>query len=466
MSDAARPLVIPPLHVELDGGLTLRHATPADTEALVAFNMKIHGDPDGGDDLYCGAWVRALMTQPHPTFRPELFTVVEESATGAIVSSLNLIPQIWSYGGIPFGVGRIELVGTHPDYRRRGLVRRQMDVAHEWSAGMGHLVQGITGIPWYYRQFGYEMTLALDGSRRVATHAVPALPAGEPEPFRLRHATLDDLPFIAQVDTHGRQRYLVSCERDAALWAHELTGDRPDVNGIPIGVTLVVIETTPVGDEVARPVGFLAHWPGLAGPTLAVTAWELAPGISWLAVTPSVLRGLRDVGAAYAAAETTVAGQPPAPRCETIAMRFAVDHPAFAAAPDQFRPGAREYAWYLRVADLPAFLHRIAPVLNARLATSAAAGHSGELVLGFYRSGFRLRFDRGKFVGAEPIPPPPHHGDVALLPDLTLLHLLFGHRSLPELEYIFADVQVNGDVPRALLTALFPKLPSLVWPVS
>jgi hypothetical protein len=36
---------------------------------------------------------------------------------------MNLISQIWAYEGIPFGVGRPELVGTLPEYRNRGLVR-------------------------------------------------------------------------------------------------------------------------------------------------------------------------------------------------------------------------------------------------------------------------------------------------------------------------------------------------------
>ena len=92
--------------------------------------------------------------------------------TGQIVSALCLIPQTWTYDRIVFGVGRPELVATDPRYRRRGLVRAQMDVVHEWSRERGHLVQAITGIPWYYRQFGYEMALALAGGRAgFAAHA-------------------------------------------------------------------------------------------------------------------------------------------------------------------------------------------------------------------------------------------------------------------------------------------------------
>ena len=55
--------------------------------------------------------------------------------------------------------GLPELVGTHPDYRRRGLVREQFEVLHRWSKERGHLMQAIAGIPYYYRRFGYEMAV-------------------------------------------------------------------------------------------------------------------------------------------------------------------------------------------------------------------------------------------------------------------------------------------------------------------
>ena len=67
----------------------------------------------------------------------------------------------------PFGCGRIEQVGTDPLYRRRGLIRKQMDVIHALSDSKGELVQAITGIPWYYRQFGYEFALDLYCGRVV-----------------------------------------------------------------------------------------------------------------------------------------------------------------------------------------------------------------------------------------------------------------------------------------------------------
>ena len=51
-------------------------------------------------------------------------------------------------------------------------------------------------------------------------------------------------------------------------------------------------------------------------------------------------------------------------------------------------------------------------------------------------------------------------------PPLTFLHLLFGHRSLADLEYAYADCFADPDAARAVLEALFPKRPSFVLPLG
>jgi len=106
----------------LAGGLVLRTAIEADAEALEAFNRRVHGT-DGSPAAGIGAWARDLALGRHPTFRAADFLVVTEPREDAIVSSLNLIAQRWTYDGVGFGVGQPELVGTDSEYRKRGLVR-------------------------------------------------------------------------------------------------------------------------------------------------------------------------------------------------------------------------------------------------------------------------------------------------------------------------------------------------------
>jgi len=54
---------------------------------------------------------------------------------------------------------------------------------------------------------------------------------------------------------------------------------------------------------------------------------------------------------------------------------------------------------------------------------------------------------------------------LAMFPDRTFLQLLFGFRALEELETTFPDCLARTNEARALIEALFPKIPSDVWPV-
>jgi len=90
---------------DLGNGLVMRRSTAEDAAALAEFNGKIHGENEL-DTKRVAAWTHDLLARPHPTLHPDDFTIVEETAGGRIVSSLNLIPQTWTYDGIAFGVGR------------------------------------------------------------------------------------------------------------------------------------------------------------------------------------------------------------------------------------------------------------------------------------------------------------------------------------------------------------------------
>jgi hypothetical protein len=444
---------------DLGDGLILRRATVDDTDMLAAFHAAVHSDagpqsPDEG----VRAWVRDLMSGRHPTFRPDDFTLVEEKRSGDIVSSLCLISQTWSYDGIPFGAGRPELVGTRSDYRRRGLIRAQLELVHEWSAERGEKVLGITGIPNYYRQFGYEMGLELGGGRAGYGPQVPKLEEGQPEPYQVRPAVGADLPAIQRLYEAGCRRSLVACVRDEALWRYELAGaSAANVNRRE----LAVIEAA-----AGELVGFLAHPSVLWQQAIAALAYELSPGVSWLEVTPSAVRYLWRVGEALAARE----GKGP---LEGFAFLLGTDHPVYRAFEKRLPHIRSPYAWYVRVPDLPGFIRHVGPALNRRLAASVAPGYSGEIKISFYGDGLRLAFEKGRLVASEawqpppePWNPPPGESCHAVFPDLNFLQLLFGHRSLEEIKHAFQDCGTYGEEAPVLLDALFPKRPSHLWEVA
>lgn len=164
-------------------------------------------------------------------------------------------------------------------------------------------------------------------------------------------------------------------------------------------------------------------------------------------------------------------------RCTALSFwLLGTEHPLYGVF--RFQEHDDAYACYARVPDVAAFLRAVAPVLERRLAASPCAGHTGTLTLGFYTSGVRLTLDHGKVGVVEAWrpdltvrglefgrPSSDPRRPLATFPDLTFLQLLFGFRSLHELEAVFPDCLVRTSEARALLNALFPKTPSDIWPV-
>ena len=433
----------------LEDGLVLRRGRVEDTEALAEFTAMNVG-PEAPDEGI-RHWTRDLMKGDLPGFGPEDFTIVEDTRTGAIVASLNLISQTWSYEGVEFPAGRIELVGTDPDYRLRGLMRAQLETVHEWSAERGEMVQGITGIPWFYRRFGYEMTIEHMGGRMTAGEDVPDPRPGESEPYTLREATGEDVPFLTETYRRSTGRLVVSCVRDEETWEYELFGRGEG--------SMFRLDTFVIDSADGRPAGYVLLMPGLDGGVVTAMGYEVAAGFSWLSVTPSVLRHVRDIGRRRS--ETG--------RLSAILLGFGSEHPSYEIAGDILSRFERPYAWYIRVPDVPGFVGHVGSVLERRLAASFAAGHTFELRLSFFDAGLRLAFEGGRLTASERWLPgardnrlAPKERD-ALFPGLTFHQLLFGFRSAADLEYAFPDCIVSSDRSRALLNALFPKRASRIW---
>ena len=434
---------------ELDDGLILRHAIPEDEEALVKFNREIHGEGDW-DEKGLEDWTRDLVSGDSPTFNADDITIVEDTATGEIVSTCCLISQTWTYDGIPFKVGRPELVGTKKEYRRKGLIRRQFEAMHAWSAERGELVQVITGIPYYYRQFGYEMTLGLGGGRAGYETHVPKLKDDEIEPYTFRLAKVEDIPFLMKTYESGFSRSLVSALRDEAEWRYELTGKRQyNINRRDIFI---------IEDTSKNPVGFIAVPPVKWRNLNALDMYELSPDMAWAEVTPSVIRFLWQRGEELAKEQDQTQNM--------FGFWLGEDHPVYHAK-ITYLPREREpYAFYVRVPDIAAFLEVIQPKIEANLAASPFVNHTGKLKMSFYNNGVLLDFEKGKLKSIVPLAFDELEKSDTRFPAHTFLHLLFGHRTIEELSHIYVDMETKDRETKELIGALFPKKLSHIWPIS
>lgn len=452
------PMGDPAYRRDLGDGLVLRWATADDTPSVTDLYAHVFRDaPDGPLNTRTALVAADYMGGRHPLVRAGDFAVAEDTRQSGIVAAAGLMQNAWELDGVGFGVGRPEIVASHPDYRNRGLVRAIFELLHARSAARGDLVQGITGIEYYYRQFGYEYALGLGGARDLDLDDIPALPEGASEPFALRPATPEDLPLVLRLYDGARrasgQTVTARLDEDYLRWAFD--GSAP--------ASYSCWDTHMITADTGEAVGYAWTHRSRRGGRWGLWGLEVRPDVSLYAALPSVLRALK------ALAPSVPASRPDTPPVKRLAFILGDQHRLYDALGARRLPHvSRAEAWYVRVADLPAFVRHVAPALERRLANSVLAGHTGEAKLTFYRDGLRLAFERGRLAAAEPWRAPLWGkewgaGAHAGFPPLSFLQLLFGHRSLEEMQAMLADVWTN-DEGRALLDALFPKRMSFVLP--
>lgn len=427
---------------DLGDGLVLRIATAADTEGLAELNFNAHDDNPKRLPRVA-TWTRDLMSDRHPVVGPHDWVVVEDTNTGKIVSTTMLISQTWRYGGVSILVGRPELVATDPAYRRRGLVKAIFDVIHEMSAARGEIMQVITGIPWFYRQFGYDMALDLDGGRAIYEMHIPKLKDGESEPYPLRPATVADLPFMADLyDRKVRDASIFGVERSAAQWIYNMSG----VSMESARYTLHYI----IENRAGQPMGYARIGGTLWGPLVGLGELALVDGLGELEVAPSLMRQTLAIGKAEYAVREHPSEQSP----YGIIFDFGREHPLYTAWGHELLRKYDPYAFYVRIPDLIGFLQHVQPALEANLADSPAAGYTGELRVNLYRRGVKFAFTQGKLQIEPWMPDQPGDGE-AHFPDLTFFQMICGRRTAEELNAAFPDAWSNG-VAKVLLNAMFP----------
>jgi GNAT superfamily N-acetyltransferase len=439
---------------DLGDGLILRWSTAQDTENIAQLcSMVFRNKADEPANEFMFYWIGRLMRGDHPVMGSGDFGIVEDTRKegNPLVACTCLWRHTWEYEGVRFAIGRPEIVGSDPAYRNRGLIRALFEMVHARSEAEGHLAQAITGIAYFYRQFGYEYALDLDGKRVTYLSLIPKLKEGESEPFTLREATVEDIPLVMEYYNRRRATSIVWADVSEDYWRYMLEGWKAQPERDKTDTLLMIVDAT------GAPQGYVLTMTKRRGKGLGVWALDAAAGVNVQAVMPSVLRALQ----AYGLQMPT--SKPDAEPLSEISFMLGRTHPVYDVLGDALAPfQEKPYAWYVRVADLPAFIRHIAPVLEQRLANSMLVGYTGEIKLDFYQGGLRLVFEGGHLKSAENWRVPIYEGNAgAGFPPLVFLQVLFGHRTLNELQQAFPDVWVNNEM-EVVLRTLFPARPSFV----
>ncbi|KAF9190921.1 hypothetical protein BGZ51_008070 [Haplosporangium sp. Z 767] len=505
--------------VDLDNGLVMRWSTKADTENVAnlvgeAFKwfpigVKVPDDRVPPPNEFLRSGVRRLLTGKTSAMSENHYALVEdtkrEEGKNPIVACVSLHSISGYYGSINLPFGKPELIATDPDYRNRGLVRKLLlEMIHPESEARGDLLQFIPGISYFYRQFGYDYGLCIAGASRIENpDVIPRLPKDKSEPYTLRQATLEDLPFLNRLSTRERlhANTQVGAYYTNEYWqytVHDAFQDKQNIFDCDRDTRIITDAAT------GRPVGFTVMSFGFFGATLEAMAFE--EDVAAVDLSDSVLRQLfviakdhldelnRGRDALYkknvpvqeqqAEASETKTDDKPAPI--SMSLRLHHKHPLVVLLGSKAQRGPENipsgFRLYTRIHSYPAFIKAVAPELEKRLANSALAGVSGRLRLDFFRKvegcsgkGLEVVLEKGKIIEAKEWAKPTFEklleeslawkkdGNAPVIyqasfSPLTFTSLLTGKNTLEELQWSYPENNVKDEATRLLLNTLFPKV--------
>ena len=414
---------------DLGEGLVLKTAQGTEDIERIA---QLHGQ---AFDQAAVASTRALATE-YPGLGPQDFAFVEDTATGEAVSSICLVPTVWRYEGVRLSVGELGIASTHPDYRWRGLVRALMRWFEGQLEARGCHLASIQGIPFFYRQFGYEYIIPLGHGYELSPERVPE-PLEADAACTVRRATDEDLPLLLGYLATTQAALGVSLERPAAAWRYQDDPAHSDGDALDTYLTL----------EAGRPTGYLRIYRN-------ETPESHRQGVVVAEASPLPYRSSL---AALRLARDLAAGR----RLKAIRFSLPASSPLMWMAAYLGARWHQPYAWQVRIPNAVRFLSAIAPVLEQRLAGSFLAGYNSFLRLDLYTDTIGLDFRHGRLAGARSLGP--LESRAVRFPWWAAWQLWLGHHSREELCAWYPDARVDAAL-QPLVDVLFPKRESWVFP--
>ena len=341
-----------------------------------------------------------------------------------VVAGLVLIPQRWSIDGAEFKVAEMGCVGTRPEYRRRGLQRILNTEFDEYVAENGYDLCVLAGIPYFYRQFGYQYAVELDYLTVIDLDKLPNETYLTTRPFRA-----SDIDTAQRLLEETQREYMVHSIRTKEIWM--MQQETGTYGADPFNAT-VILE----GDKV---VAYYRWWPEKKEKTLMVR--ELAQSGD---MSPQIAATIRRE----------------AEKLGLVKLKTKLGHiDAFS----RYLKGLgaelnKPYAWQVKLVNPKGFLEKLGPVLERRLENSEFKGLTDELRMNFWKYAVSVRFEDGKLVSVEEIPEAKR---ILGMNPYASIQLFLGYHTREELEYMNPDFYIRDGYDK-LIDTLFPRKPGYI----
>jgi predicted acetyltransferase len=396
-----------------------RLKTSEDVEQYLELIRKIWKEEPGIDKL------AKKLIDSHPKMNLNNFYVIKDK--DRMVSTINLIPVTWSIGGTRLKAAEMGYVGTLPEYRGKGLVQRLIEEYHKEVQKKEYDIAVIEGIPYFYRQFGYEYAVPLLEETKIRLDQIPEWKTK----IKIRPFAEKDIPKAKMLLEQSQRKFYVHSVRDETVWKVQ---HRTNIASDPEPFQGYAVE------EQGKMIAYFRIREIPNAKELLLT--EITE-IDQLAAQ-AVLSFLKNYGNKH--------------NLETLSTNISYEEPfaeylvslgAIKSVPT--------YAWQIRITDHVKIFRKLKPLFEHRLASSMYNRLTETLNFNFRVFTIQATVKDGKITDIRKIPKG-ERSPIGLSP-LAFVQLMTGYKNRQELEETVPDVRVAVS-HRHLIDVLFPKMPS------
>jgi len=334
-----------------------------------------------------------------------------------------LIPQKWSIDGVELNVAEMGCVGTVPEHRRKRIqwiLNKEFD---EYAKSKGYDMCVLAGIPYFYRQFGYQYAVELDYETKIEVNKLP-----EETSLVSREFKEEDIPQAQSLLEQTQNRYLVHSIRTPKMWKMQQ-------------------ETGTYGAEPFKSTAILDDHK-----LVAYYRWWVEEEVFNVKELALMSESYIEEVAACIRQETEKKG---AKRIKTkLSDEDAFSKYLSGLGAEKIKP----YGWQIKLLDPRSFLEKMGPALEKRLADSEFKGLTKELRMNFWKYKIKLEFKDGKLVLVEHVSEAKR---VLGMNPYASIQLFLGFRSREDLEYAYPDFYIRGG-NEGLIDVLFPRKPGYI----
>ncbi|MFW9844052.1 MAG: GNAT family N-acetyltransferase, partial [Candidatus Thorarchaeota archaeon] len=410
--------------------------TDEDVKDLVKFHSLVHPEDDPE--------VLPRQIANLPGFGREMNYVIRDLDKGTIVSTLNAIPHVWNYEDIRLRNLELGWVGTLKEYRRKGLNKLLYAHFNDLLLSGNYDISTIQGIPYFYRQFGYDFVIPMDHTVRICPNQIQPFDEKNPPNYmnlKIRSADTKDIPVMMKLLEELNQKLLISASRSAELWELQETIKKQwDID--------------------------FESYVVLDGPNI----------IGYFRLVRDIKKGNSSNKSTLDVMESSIPTFNGVRRVLQFLYTEALkdDFPLIGSIGPSFNTlsrvmensGGSGKPWWkyqVRIPNMTSFLQKISPVLERRLKGTMFEELTYDVIMNTFQNCYKINFVNGKVIDVSNLGPQEVNDNQAFrAPPNDLARLVLGAYSIREIEQNNIDFIVRGDV-RLIAETLFPKKESSVY---